>query len=458
MEEPSNTEYRGALARIYSDRGHAQMQLSQHLAAEASFQQARRLFEELVEEAPTDPVRLRGRAAVLENQALLYRATDRRAEAGAIYDALLPLRERLAGESTAPAQRQRELARTLHNLALFHRSGRKPDEARAPLERAVALRRELVRTHPQIDKYQDELAGTLNELALVHLERGRSNLAQEAVQQAITIWERLAGLYPDVLDYQTALLDALDNLAVLQSRVGKPAEAEQTFRDVITRLGKLVAEHTEVPALATRLGGGYCNLANHVKDHGKPKEALAEFERAELTLRAVLAKDENSRQAREFLRNTHWGRAEAFTLLQQHKAALAQWDQALELAGDESRAELSLCRAGTLVRMGDHRRGVAVVGAVSGSETLTGALLYNSACVYSLAAAAASKDETLAAAEREKLADEYARQAVAHLGQAHKQRLFRSQAMREQLRQDPDLAAVRSRDDFKRLLAEIEKS
>ena len=90
--------------------------------------------------------------------------------------------------------------------------------------------------------------------------------------------------------------------------------------------------------------------------------------------------------AREFLRNSHLGRAGALDGLQRPAEAVRDWDRAMELDTGSQRNSLRLKRALSLVRAGEHARsgrGERVGGDQDGGD----AMLYGGACVCSLASA-----------------------------------------------------------------------
>jgi hypothetical protein len=102
--------------------------------------------------------------------------------------------------------------------------------------------------------------------------------------------------------------------------------------------------------------------------------------------------------------------------------------------------------------MGEH--GAAVVAA---SELLEAAVepandAYNAACFLARCVPLAEKDKQLADAKRKELARAYADKALAALRQAI-QGGYKDVA---HMKKDPDLAAVRDREDFKKLLTELE--
>jgi hypothetical protein len=83
--------------------------------------------------------------------------------------------------------------------------------------------------------------------------------------------------------------------------------------------------------------------------------------------------------------------------------------------------------------------------------------LYATAFVYSLASAAAARDDRVAQAERTKRAEQYAARAVLLLAKAHRAGYFKYPGRLERLRKDPELGALRGRQDFQQLLALVEQ-
>ena len=82
--------------------------------------------------------------------------------------------------------------------------------------------------------------------------------------------------------------------------------------------------------------------------------------------------------------------------------------------------------------------------------------LHTFAWVYAICSAAAANDARLPAAERQKLADQYGRRAVELLRRAQAAGYFRDAGRLARMKQNKDLNAIRDRDDFKRLVAELE--
>jgi WD40 repeat protein len=138
-------------------------------------------------------------------------------------------------------------------------------------------------------------------------------------------------------------------------------------------------------------------------------------------------------------------RAHAHGRLGQHADALKDWDRALAVNPVPADEPIFRCnRAYSLARTGEHAKAVAEANALAAAKNVTGNTLHDLACVCALAAAAVRDDA--------KLQDQYAARAVELLRQAVAKGFKEAAHMKK----DKDLDALRDREDFKRLLAELE--
>ncbi len=78
--------------------------------------------------------------------------------------------------------------------------------------------------------------------------------------------------------------------------------------------------------------------------------------------------------------------------------------------------------------------------------------IYNTACIYSLCAAAARKDPKLPAADKANLHDAYTKAAIRLLRHA----FARGYQDLAHLKKDPDLDGLRDQEEFQKLMRELE--
>jgi hypothetical protein len=145
----------------------------------------------------------------------------------------------------------------------------------------------------------------------------------------------------------------------------------------------------------------------------------------------------------------------AFKSLADHTGfqALLAEHQAIETAIKEN----SECnkRALALLQKGDHAGAVAEVKPILVSKYANRIDYYNAACVFSLASAAVRKDEKILAEEQAKLGREYADRAMELLRRAVAKG-YGQPADLKHMKTDTDLDALRQREDFQKLLKDLE--
>jgi hypothetical protein len=105
------------------------------------------------------------------------------------------------------------------------------------------------------------------------------------------------------------------------------------------------------------------------------------------------------------------------------------------------------------VAQGDYLRAVQDVEALGAQEHLRPAAYYNTACVFSRCSAAAAKDSKLSPVQQGALKEQYAGRAMEFLRESVAQGNENLVAFKT----DPDLEPLRSREDFKRLVQELEQ-
>jgi tetratricopeptide (TPR) repeat protein len=243
------------------------------------------------------------------------------------------------------------------------------------------------------------------------------------------------------------------NLGVFYVETGKRVKARQAYRKAIDVFVELEQEHPALLDYSVSVAGMYVNLGNLLLPD-QPRKALPNYEPALLRLRKVLRQQPKHLRATEFLCNACSNKARTLNLLKRYKEALKVLDEAFALKYQPRQAELYFFRAYALAALGDHRRAVAdaekaVPGAVRAPQ------LFDLADVFALSAGAAAREKN---AQGDRLADDYGRRAVALLEKAVEAGLFKEADGADTLLKDPDLDAIRGREDFKKLEAQARKA
>ena len=189
-------------------------------------------------------------------------------------------------------------------------------------------------------------------------------------------------------------------------------------------------------------------LAHYFYDLGKVNLDTEQNEPAvEWSGRAVAALETLARKwpgtnVDDLLRWSHQHRAEALDKLGRHSEALKDWDKATELCPVEYRPHVRANRASSQLQAGQVAEAVAEVADLTKSPNWNTDQLYNFACVYALASGKITNKKA-----------EYANRAMELLSKVVKAGYKDTAHMKK----DTDLDPLRGREDFKKLIAELEK-
>jgi tetratricopeptide (TPR) repeat protein len=277
--------------------------------------------------------------------------------------------------------------------------------------------------------------GNLGELLA---DRERWAEAEAEYRAALALDEKLAAEFPALPAYQSDLALNHNNLGMALRALKRPAEAAAEFREALAVRQKLAADHPDVLQYAVDEGYTCWSLANLVRDTGAAA-ALEWYDRAIARLAPVVARQPRLARAREYLRDSHKGRAEALVQLRRFPEALGDYDRALELDNGSERSRLRMRRAAAVAQAGDPTRAAAEVEAAAAADGVPAAALADGACALALAA----KGDPAAA-------DRHAAAAVALLRRAVAQGYDGAR-----LDSDPALDPLRRRADFQALVAPL---
>src|SRR5262249_11648194 len=119
---------------------------------------------------------------------------------------------------------------------------------------------------------------------------------------------------------------------------------------------------------------------------------------------------------------------------------------------------MRLYRPNPLARLGEHVQAAKEMETLLTEGHARALNLSTFSWVYALCSAAAAHDARLPAAEREDLADRYGRRAVELLRKAQAAGYFQDPGRLARMKDNKDLDPIRSRPDFRKLLAELDTS
>jgi tetratricopeptide (TPR) repeat protein len=208
---------------------------------------------------------------------------------------------------------------------------------------------------------------------------------------------------------------------------------------------KLVAEFRTVPEYRRILGGIQMNLGCTFLELSKePEKALRWCNRAVATQEEALRLGGSISVGQWALMEAHIWRAETLSALQRHDEALKDYDKSVELSRESDRLFARSMRTVGHVRAG--RVAEAIEEAEGMAKNVHPRILYIVARVYALASVP-TKANPISPEQQAK----YAERAIALLRQA------KGFSNVKQMKNDDDLKSLRPRDDFQKLLRDMQK-
>jgi tetratricopeptide (TPR) repeat protein len=392
--------------------------LGETSAAEANYAKAIQLFETLSRREPGNPQHDSDLVEAQRNLGSMFRQTRRRQRAHESLERAVSLAKNLSDAHSGHAKYQHDLAVTYNELGLLWQDLDQYEKAQAAHGQAIAIEEKLARQDAdEGGKYAEGLAHSFGLLGTAYRRNGRHDDGRTALHRSVELYDKLAGRFPSEAAYESNLAYHCYDLGNLELDAGRPREAETPLKRAANIQEKLTRAHPDVIAYLAELANTYSSMARCQNSLGKPDGVLAWADKSIQVLRGVLDKEPRNNVAQMLLKDTRVGRA----------VALAQ--------------------------MGDYGQAARDADDLSRQEGLSPVDIYNLACIYSRCFESAGKDSKLSNPERNELQEQYGGRTTASLRRALAIG-FRNTPV---FRTDPDLQAVQDRDDFKKLLKEVEK-
>jgi serine/threonine-protein kinase len=343
-------------------------------------------------------------------------------------------------------------------LAAQHRGMRQMDRALESCRQGMQVRQRIIDAYPEATKYRVWLALAEQQLGQLLVQANRHGEATAAYQRVVAQRKKILAAHGEVEQYQFDLANAQATLANHQRSLGQFNEATAAFGEALSVMDKLVKQNPQNVRYTLFHGAIYCDRAMMNNTRGQHAEALADFDHAIPLIEKLAANEKNPllvANAGNILRMATAGHALALRQLNRFAESLVAYDKALKSATATERTGLRLQRAIVLALSGDHAQAVTEAEAIAGTNAKP-AELYDTACVFSMASAEASRDRRLSERERAPLAEQHARRSIELLQRARKAGFFETPRTFGMLKTDTDLEPLRSRDDYRKFVADLE--
>jgi serine/threonine protein kinase/tetratricopeptide (TPR) repeat protein len=384
--------------------------------------EAKEFYEQMVQQQPDEPSLQAERARIYLKLAETTEDLDDRPRAVEYAGQARDIFALLGKNHPTIGEYQDGLARALTSVGRNYRALNQVQQAQEALERSLELRQQLLAANSQARDYRFQLALTFNQLGLLYIN-GLNKLSEgvRALENAKALCEQLLKESPNEPEYVNELAQTFINLMM---RANFTDQYEQAVRDGERAAGlleQLTRAHPRVADYQYWLAFSWSNVAYAQEMCHHPEQALATCVKA---LRI------------------------AERLVHAHPDIPTYRNRV---------AHIQINHATTLAHQGEFRQAAAEVGSAESDASL-GVTIYNGACVYCQCARAVRKNDTLSLAEKDLLAGQYLDRAMNLLRRAKAAREhFNSAQGVRQLKTDSDLDPLRSREDFREFIAQVEQ-
>ncbi len=404
-------------------------QVGPSAGAAEQYRQAIAMWDELLAASPDDPSDREELARALDGEAmLLTRMKGRLGDALEACRRARALIEPLAATSDAPARLRGLLGSILLNTAQVEFALGQPVEAVASYRRALDVHERLAAEDPA--SVIPRLAAAEAHAAMAQIfsqQPGGTHPAIASYEKAVEILGAVTREHPGLAEETFTMALDLNDLALLQAMAGKLDSALASGQRSVAILERLDRQYPDVLKYRGGLAAGYNTIGEIYRRRQEPAESLALAEKARPLLERLAAEHPEDTVSRIDLARTYSsiGRIQQRTgwpaeALHSYQRAVDQLESLPQLeapARYSLAADLSLC--------------IPLFGAKPGTQGVTDE------------AEVSASDRT-----RRRL---YGDRAIAVLRRAVKDGFSNV----EMLRSDPDLQAIRDRDDFQAILKEL---
>jgi serine/threonine protein kinase/tetratricopeptide (TPR) repeat protein len=462
--DSESPESRAAVADARFRVGLIRHRLGELCEAEDAFRSAIDLQTELAAMFPCRPEYRRDLTLSHIRLGSLLRETGRPRLAEEGFTTAVGLSRKLAAEYPGQPDHRRDLVAAHNHLGNLLIALGRPKEAEAALRTAVDLLGQLTASSPATAKDRHLLAGSYQNLGNLLLKTDRAGPAEEYYLKARDLYQKLADEFPGQTDYRRDRAQQLSNLGALYANTQRRSQAEEAFRASADAVQKLADEYPTRAEYRKLLANSRANLGNLLTRMKRYQPAGEAYRAARDACERLVTDYPGVAEYQSDLGKALVGLGMLESLGKDHAAAARLVEQALPHDQAALRVEPTnptyreayrthrAILAEVYGSLGDHVRAADAADELAKAAYEPAKDAYTAAWVAIRCAGTAQEDEQLPKVEREQLARSYADRAVAHLRAAVGQG-FKDHA---RLRDDPAFKALQSRDDFRKLLRDLE--
>jgi tetratricopeptide (TPR) repeat protein len=326
------------------------------------------------------------------------------------------------------------------------------------LDQALVVGKESVDLGEQLVAMTPDEISNLEQLATCHhtyagfLGPQQKDRAKYHYQRAIEIRERIKP--SEIPGVHNRLAQTLINLGNLHWTQNETSQAEVAFRRAEALLAADISEK-QAPRENAAVTTGLLNVnwGGMLLAPGRYAESIARTDAGLAKLEPYLRLEPHDDEARKFCLMLHGNRAYAFSGMGRHRDSAQEWQRVVALSPEPVPSHYRIRLAMQLLHADDQASAFEQAKLVKRTAEIAAIDRYNLACLFALRAAAAKSDEHQPPERRVALAESHIADAFQWLKSAAEAGFFHTPDVRDHARNDPDLAILRGRPEFQKLIA-----
>lgn len=438
---PTETKHFRDLAISHNNYGNLLSSHGKTVEALDQYRKSISIKEKLVSDYPGLPEHQSSLATSYKNLASTLRSIGRTSEADSLYRKALAIRERLAMTFPTEAEFRQDLANIRNSLANLLRQTNQLELALEEHRLAVGIREKLAADFTAVPDYREDLAASYINMGQILRKLDKLLEAEVVYRQALTILEKLTTDFPEVTSYRESLASNFNSLANLLDDLELPDQSMEAYHKSIAIREKLVAEHPSITEYQVDLADVCANIASKLLGADKPAESLVWFQKTLALIEPVHVSGAKSTRSESNIMMCYEQRSMAYDKLERFAEAEADWNKFVELSPPKSKPNLRIERGKRLIRDGMVAEGIERISELTKLPSMDAEVWYECACAFSLAASLLPEKKL-----------EYADRAMELLQEAVKAGYENA----ERLNKDSDFKSLRDRDDFKKLVTDLD--
>jgi tetratricopeptide (TPR) repeat protein len=278
--DPAATKYQSDLAMSYRTLGMLQRQVGQHPDALRCHRRACEVLRKLIQIDPAEINHRGDLAFNLQDIGIVYLDANQPGPALTAFEEAMLLQRQLVKEYPDNRLFRYDLALTHHNIGCLHEQALSCPKARDAFTEAAVLWEDLVAAEPANTRYWDGLAKTCYSLSEVDRKTGREPESRCYMVRVRDIYEALVAADPDVPEFREELARARLAIAGMEERAGRLAEALHHGKLALELSRQAFAADPLAVSSRQGLAGTYNFLGRLLAQAGRTDEALLVYEEA----------------------------------------------------------------------------------------------------------------------------------------------------------------------------------